>query len=404
MLNHLSMQPSNPPENPAIPTARLRWVAWLAWCASRLIMATSIFNSDVIIYFNNVQQQGVFAEYGPLANLIIWMPAWVSPTVDPIHYLLGYKTLALMVDGGIFAALQRRATLPVVGLYLAASTAMSTFWLDRLDIFVAGFLLLALRPGPQAFGPAVAAASLIKFPYLGLLAVPLLARRDRATGQAVVGGVVALGAGLLLGALVLGTRSTLTPWAYHGGRTLQVESLLGSLLMAFNAPLELQLTTAVDHGAFHIHGAHEDAIQFAGRLLFVAGVGFTALRLWKIPVPLPHALTVAVVAYTVFNPLGSPQYGIPVLALAAATLPWRDAPTRLTWLLLALYGLLAGLGFSRWDVPAQVQPWLWATRSGLLLVVWARLVMDPGALQGPDGPGFVDGAATPGTTTGPSST
>lgn len=351
------------------------WWVWVLYIFSRLVMATSIYTSDLVIYMDVVGKGGLFPEYGPLANAIIWLPAWISPQMDALHYLLGIKTLAVLVDVLVFQQVIMRSARPVTLIYLVASTVMAQVWMDRLDIYVGALLVVALLwPGgsPLAFG----GAALIKFPYVGLAAIPFLQQRSRASMRNLGWTLVIWIAVLAAVAPWLGMATTLHPLVYHGARTPQLEGLLGNLLFLLNGPLGLGLRLELDHAAFHVHGARDEWLRVGGVAIFFTGLLVTAWRLWLLGMrrPWPLALFISLVAYTVFNPLGCPQYAIPVLMTATLAVPWDGAWGRRAWVLLGAYGCFAGLGFSRLGLSLEDQAVTTLARNLVLLGIWGIVV------------------------------
>jgi len=93
----------------------------------------------------------------------------------------------------------------------------------------------------------------------------------------------------------------------------------------------------------------------------------------------PEALWSAVLAYTVFNPIGSPQFAVPVVALAAMA-GVGERGSRGARALTFAYAALTGLAFTLYVNPPQVSlafGFVTLARNLALLSLWASVLFWP---------------------------
>jgi hypothetical protein len=369
-------------------------LAWLVFLVSRVVMAQTLHWSDLKGYFLRLQDAGALHEYGPLATLLASLPAWVSTRGDAATYLMGMKALGLVVDGFLFHAVRARcAPLPTLA-YTVASALLFRVWLDRLDLYVGALLVVAVVVGGARGTAAVAASALVKFPFLALVAVPWIRERSAETRREVGAGLMCFLAGMAAGVAWLGAANVAGAVGFHGARTLQREGLLGNLLDLGRMHLGWPLWVTVDHGAAHVHAAHDGVLRAAGLGLLVAGVAVTAWRVSRVGTraSLAAAMLLAVVAYTVFNPVGSPQFAVVVVAL----LPWAvdrgRGPHLVTLLLVVAYAAAADQGFAHYThdmVDAQAMGAWTLARNLVLLATWGWLAWSLGRLEPASAPATV---------------
>lgn len=351
------------------------WWRWVIYVLSRVLMANIVSSSDLASYYIRMKEEGWLGEYGPLANLYVLVVIALTKPDTHIQYLLGAKAIALMLDAALVHAVMRKSAWKSAA-YIVGSAALYSFWLDRLDLFIGALLVVTvLVRAPWA----VAAASLVKFPLLGAAAVPWLRSRAREDAmKAAMAGAMFL-AGLVVTMAWRGVDAALMPFTFHGARTPQMEGLVGCVL-ALLGVAGMPFSVAVDHGAAHVHGAMDAAMDGAlralGLLVFVAGVGATAWRIWRAGTSLSteKALLLAMIAYTLFNPVGSGQFLVVIVML----LPWcaDDDDTRLLGMCTAS-AACAGIAFLLYPRPIALDDVFlaWTLMRNLLLMgAWLRLM------------------------------
>jgi hypothetical protein len=361
---------------------------WMLYVLSRIHMAGLLYRTDLDSYFGRIEQGGVFAEYGPVANLLIWAPSWLAGATDRTRYFLGFKALGLLVDAALFSAVLRRVPFAGALLFVMASALLRRVWLDRLDLYIGALLSAYVLWQRRAGMIALVTAALIKFPFLALGALPALRHRRIRSIMPWFCAVGVYALVLVLAWLVKGSEGSVSQFGFHSGRTLQMESLLGNILYMGKGLWNWPLTVSLDHGAAHIHTQYDQPLMLSGQAILVGGVAVTGWHIWLRGIRLRREmmLLLSVMAYTAFNPVGSPQFAVVVVML----LPWAYATApraaRLVLWLLLPYAWATDMEFFHYpDVfiaDLRFGAWVMA-RNALLVLCWALLMsrfVHPGRL------------------------
>ncbi|KAA9111175.1 glycosyltransferase 87 family protein [Microbacterium rhizomatis] len=337
--------------------------------------------------------------------------AWIG------GYIVGWAILVTVVDALAFAMLVGKGRSNgrniAAAFWLAFILLLGPVHLYRLDgftvpIVLAGCLWLVGRPWLGA--SLLAIATWIKVWPAALIAAAFIAVRRR---LAILGGVVAVSA------VTLGTVIVTGGGAYafgfisdQTGRGLQIEAPISTFYMwraAFMLP-DSAINYDPDMLTFQVTGPGLNVViaimtpLLALAVLSVAGLG--AFKAWRRAsfVSLFPALALGLVlAFIVFNKVGSPQYISWIAAPLAVGLVidrrrwWKPA-----WLGLgiavmtqAIYPLAYGGLMLKWPEPFSVL--LLTIRNGLLVVlfVWAvmRLVRVPTRVPATAAPAPIEVAA-----------
>lgn len=338
----------------------------LGYLLTRAWMLASSHYSDVATWFHRLSRESTLPEYGPLATVIARAPLWLGVTT-----LTGYvwtaRLMALAADLVLTWLVMRRTSWTAAMAFLVGSGLLHDLWLDRMDLYVALFVVVAM-------GSSLAwmlGAALIKFPFIALAWVPFLRSREwRAAGPTVAFVVV-----VLLGGWLLGPDTFFTPLGFHAARGLQREGLWGNLIDVGRVALGWPCHVVSGSGSPDIQCAGQPWLPWLGRLTLLLGVLVTAVAtvVTGVKDSLPRAMLLAVVAYTAFNPVGSPQFAVVVLALAPFALDAHRREDRLSVGLLLFYALMTERAFARWGLPGFEA--LTLARNLSLLGVWTVLMV-----------------------------
>lgn len=357
-----------------------------------LLFLVPLFISDLPLYLQyarNLIPGGRFPyahfdfEYPPLAYPLMAIPAW-------LHDLLGlrddqsYRTLfgltLLPFDFLLFRGFLRKPPFAGAALaYLLLTGAMGLLLFDRFDLAV-GFLIA---------WPFLGAATDARFAWswgLGgaLKLVPLLLAPARLLDDGAFsrprlvrfGAVVGAPLAVACAGAFLAAHGKISFLSHHAGRGVQIESLLGSLVMAARAFFGFRGGEVEwNFGAQHL--APVPGMVAASRALFGGSLAFTYAGLWAFPRRRDSLVGawLLILAFVAFGYVLSPQFLlwlIPLALCAAGRVPagWR----RGLW--LGLFGLAVaatGLHFRHyWDyvnlAPASVL--LVLVRNGCLVLSW----------------------------------
>ncbi len=362
-----------------------RAALWTLYVASRMLMASTFYYSDLFSYLRRLTTEApVLPEYGPLAQVIIYLPRLFPDWTEQAQYVTAMKALALVVDGMLVHALMRRRSLLPAVTFLLGSALLYRVWLDRLDLYVAALFVVAVTVTGRRRALALAAASLVKFPFAALGIIGWIQDRSAQSRQVFWWTLGSFVVPTLVLAALIGPDGTLTPFFFHGGRTLQMEGIVGNLIYAGVAFFGWHYDVEIEHHAAHIHGAQDGLLRALGLGILLIGVAVTAVRLWRLGPRVSHGggLLLAVVAYTAFNPVGSPQFAIVPLALAPFT-P-EGSRDRLAALLLVFYALMVDQAFAHYVQPPEIgRTFALCTllRNVVLLAYWGMLMLRVGSPQ-----------------------
>ena len=267
-----------------------------------------------------------YVEYPPGAIPVFALPALIWDA----HYILVFKLLMTACGVGIVvtaAWLLRALDLSYVRLapIVLAPPLIGPVFLNRYDALPALLCSLALiallRGRDRTSGAVLGAATAIKvYPAVWL---PLLARRASSRVGAGVAFVVACGLLTLPWFLLAPGGVGFSFWT-QAKRHLQIESVGASLLLV-GSKLGIHHVDwiAGKPGSIDLGGHLPDAVAAFSSLLSLALVALVFLAYWRWPDTdrrLVTAAAAAVVAFTVFGKVLSPQYVIwllPVVPLAA---------------------------------------------------------------------------------------
>jgi hypothetical protein len=257
-----------------------------------------------------------------------------------------------------------------VAAYLVASTLLSAFVLDRLDLMVGavvvGMVMLALRRDQFRWGAEVLLAAGVFFKLTPLLLMaPLFLHRvkteaEEADGLDFRAGLISLGAfaaplaGFSGLAFSVWGKAWLGLFSYHTERGLQIESMMSSLLMVVERIFEFGLVAEDKFGAIHVHHLLEDRLAQSWILLFGAAVGLLWMH-WvnrekRDPAPwgpadLVEGSILVLGVFMLLNKVLSPQFLLWILPVVSVWLvqlePQRAKRVwRLVWVICALTFLL----------------------------------------------------------------
>lgn len=283
-------------------------------------------------------------EYPPLAFPFMLVPAF-------FHELLGYSStdsyrvffaiFLLPFDFLLFRGFRDSSALKSAGfLYLFLTTAMGQLLFDRFDLAV-GFLVAWPFLGKEKEpGPSWGLGAALKVVPVFLLPLPVLLQKLR--GKQAVS--YALWAGLPLAfsvALVaLVSDGQVSFLGYHTARGVQIESFLGSVVLAGKSFLALgQVTVENNFGAQHL--SEIPGVRLLSRVLFWGLLLFTYGLLWvqRARWSLGSASWIVLSGFVTFGYVLSPQFLlwlIPLGLCAAAGVP--AGSQRRVW--LAVFGLV----------------------------------------------------------------
>ncbi|MFL5980223.1 MAG: glycosyltransferase 87 family protein [Gaiellaceae bacterium] len=343
------------------------------------------------VFDGAVPYRDFFMEYPPGA-LAVFLPPQLF---GGAHYNAAFKALM---------ALCGAATILVVALLLAR------FGVSRLRMWVA-LALLALSPialGPislntyDAWPALLTVASLLVVPLLGfallglgfaakvypVVLLPLAlafvwrtaGRRAAAYGAAVFTAVAAV---VIVPFLAVAPHGLVESFRAQAGRSLQVESLGGSLLGVADR-LGLYDATVVHRTgptiSYDLVGPLPDALAVASS---VAQVGVVLLALWLLlrgrndVVRLTAAFAVAIAGFLAFTRFFSPQYLVWLVPFVVLLLP-------LEWALATVALVLAQIWFFHYSDVFALGGYIWLVAVRDLLVVALFLILCLRAIEDQD--------------------
>jgi hypothetical protein len=316
----------------------------------------------VAFSFGRWPYSGVSVEYPPLANLVFL----VGPARGTVATYEAWFTAAMIAATGTAAVLTTAAAaiawrsvqrgLVVAAAYAALTLCCGALAVNRYDAVVAltvaaALLSLALRR-PLAAGVSLGLGFALKLtPALLLpLVVILQGSRRRALTAAAAFAVAAV---LPFVPFVIHDPGTSgQPFAYHAGRPLQLESVLGTPWAA--AALTGVSRPEIIHsfGSQNYAGAGPDVVATLSPWLLLLAVGAVYVLVWQrrhillaAPALVPVAALAVLLAAICTSKVLSPQFLIwtfPVVALCAAQPRWV---TRLAAAATALAVLLTQIEF-----------------------------------------------------------
>ena len=320
-----------------------------------------------------------YDEYPPGAEVVFVIPAIVWDA----HYVLVFKLLMAACGIGFVVCstwILRRLKLSYLRLapIILAPPLMGSVFLNRYDPVTALLTVLALvgilRARERTTGALLGIGTAMKiYPAVVL---PLVARRIRRPSQA---GAAYLGAVALLClpffALAPGGVGY-SLWTQIR-RHLQIESLGSSVLLALSKLGVHHIDWIIGKpGSIDLGGRLADVVGTASSLLALSLVLLVARSFWRgadSDARLVTAFATAIVAFTVFGKVLSPQYLtwlVPLVPLAAGRRGLYAAGTFLVALALTQPERFAGdhgLREQNWSV------WLLLLRNGLLVATFAFL-------------------------------
>lgn len=350
------------------------------YLAHRMMLMTQFAGSDLVPFFQRLARDGALPEYGPVANAYLGWCMALAQQSQMVVFVMAAKAAALMVDAWVTLTLMRAGPWPLF-MWLGGTMALGQFVLDRLDIHTAGLALWSLQ-GPGVGMVAWALAGLMKFPMTGMAGVAWVCSPGRTTLRFMLGcAALALGVSGSWWVMV-GMEGSFSPLFYHGARTPQVEGLVGAALYSVKALWGEAPLGLINENGWHLVGGSAGAnvvLRLMALGVLVGAVLWTARRLWRSDAPLAHATLAALAAFTAFNPVGSPQLVLPVLAVACAVpVGPKGIPRTAAWLVFAS-ALLAGVA-TRQD-PSAAEPQLLfgvlnVARHLVMGLAWHRLLKD----------------------------
>ncbi|HEY8279870.1 MAG TPA: hypothetical protein VIH99_09615 [Bdellovibrionota bacterium] len=325
-----------------------------------------LFISDTAIYLQYGEmflQGGMIPyrswdfEYPPLAYPFMLGPVWLQGLLGlqgPESYRLLFGFLLLPFDGLIYWKIRGRPSFPGAAFsYVLLSSALGLLLFDRFDI-VLGFLFVWPFLGTNAsdlrcalswgLGGALKLVTLVPAPLApffwaeSVVSAAFWKRFLRYGALAGLPLVVACGLALYLSS---GKVSFLT---YHSERGVQVESLVGSLVIAAHHFFRLgNLEVANNFGAQHLNGSVTSVAVPLSHGIFWASLGFTYLLLWwkRGLCTLLTASWLAVSAFVTFGYVLSPQFLLWLLPLGICAAGEVRAGRRGIW--LGIFGLVVVL-------------------------------------------------------------
>jgi hypothetical protein len=341
---------------------------------------------------------------------------WTTGTAAD-RYQVAFQLLLLPLDALLLLGLSRLARRIYPGesaarhcarlwIYVLATGAMGCIVYDRLDLIVGGFAVLAVAAfaagRPAWMHPALAAGVLFKI--VPLLLVPAAVLFAAATAArfwpALVKQSLYAAAWLVAGPLLLFALYGDGPFKllkYHSERGVQVHASYGFLLKV----LQPETDVILNFGSHNYRGPLADGVARANTPIVFGclGISFACAaagvrRYGATPPRLVLAFASAWLAYILGNKVGSPQYILWVIPLAA--LSPLDTPRGRWWAagFVALCGWtgmgypwlywhIVGLEISdepAWDGPNVIGLCQLAVQGTLLLgvtlIAWERLAKD----------------------------
>jgi len=333
--------------------------AWVIMCGFQLLpypQADSLF-SDVRLYdwWASNMVDGHFPindpmwQYPPLAALVFFIAFCISAN------MVGFVSLALAVDAGMYLALRRvarkspnpRSSAELI--WAAAPMAIGPILLGRFDVFptcAAVCAVLAMRT-PMKSGVYLALGTLLKaWPILGLIGVP---RRLHAR----VGAAYAIALGCGLGLLHMWWPGSLGFLVGQRDRGLQIESV-GALPYMWKNAGPGHVHVKFRYGAIEVMSQHTALISVVLTSVGVLTIGL--LIVWRMQgrlesIPLPDVFLLVVLLSMVTSRVLSPQYNIWVLGLLA-TCAFLPAPE---------FPIIAALLFASSFLGQLLYPWLYVS-------------------------------------------
>ncbi|NQU37449.1 MAG: DUF2029 domain-containing protein, partial [Actinobacteria bacterium] len=277
-------------------------------------------------------------QYPPLAGFVFWIGQQVS-----VRPLIGFVTLALLVDAIIFMVLLHRGMtirdrlrtltdpnansgLAGAWFYVVAGAAIGPMLLTRFDIFPTLFAVLALLSiaRPVRAGILLGLGALLKlWPGFLILALPKRGLTRGLSAMLVVG-VVGLSVAMLYGPYSMSFLSG------QGQRGLQVESV-GAIGYIWALMAGVDIDTALRFGSFEVNasgaGLIATVVTFIGFAL-IAAIGWLRLRGRLEDVPPADVALALVLILIVTSRVFSPQFMVWAAAIAAVALLSRRTMMR----------------------------------------------------------------------------
>lgn len=343
----------------------------LLFWASRaaLIFLLPPFISDVGLYWDyakNVLEDGHWPyrhfhfEYPPLAFPLLLLPGLATKLLGFVSteaYRMAFGLLLLPFDYYLFRSFKLRPPFPGAGFaYVLLVCAMGLLAYDRFDLtvgFVLAFPFLAPSVSDRRFAASFGLGGALKLVPLSLAPLPLLQWEGWGRGTtwlrfAKYSALVALPVFLSCGLAWYLSGGKISFLEHHTGRGVQVESLVGSLVMAAQAFLGLlDAGVKTNFGGQHL-GESAGAVG-ASRVLFYGSLLFTYAFLWweRKRYGTLASCWLVISGFVTFGYVLSPQFLlwlIPLGLLAAGEVPagWK----RGIWVgLFALAVALTGVHF-----------------------------------------------------------
>lgn len=294
-------------------------------------------------------------EYPPLAFPLLLVPGVVTRLLGLVgteYFRMAFGLLLLPFDYYLFRSFKLRPPFPGAGFaYVLLVCAMGLLAYDRFDLtvgFVLAFPFLAQLPSDRRFGISFGLGGALKLVPLSLAPLPLLRWEGWGRGATwlrflkySLWVVVPVFLSCALAWLLSGGKVAFL--AHHTGRGVQIESFVGSLVMAaqaFFALLDAGVRT--NFGGQHL-GESAGAVG-ASRVLFYGSLVFTYAFLWweRRRYGTLASAWLVISGFVTFGYVLSPQFLlwlIPLGLLAAGEVPagWR----RGVW--ISLFGAAVAL-------------------------------------------------------------
>jgi hypothetical protein len=370
------------PARRAVPAAAVGVALFLLACVAPGIgLYTEEVPADIKLFRSfgertlagEIPYDDIFIEYPPAA-----LPAFVLPSLGPAdEYVLLFKALQIAFGAALVATVA--LILALLGatrnrLYLAtafaalAPLALGPTVLNRYDLWPAALLaaaLAALIAGRTVVWPVLLALAILAKGYaivvLPVALLYVLAHSGRAAVKRAVVAGLATAFVVVLPFAVTGPGGLRHSLTIQTNRGLHLESLAGSLLAAGDR-LGIYSAKVVSGFAFEFDGRLPDIVASLATLVQLAAVAATWVLFHRGPATperLVLAAATAVVAFTTFGKVLSPQFLIWLVPLVAL-LGGLAAPTLLLaalgltqWFFPGRYGDVTDLGGSTWIVLAR---------------------------------------------------